>query len=149
VFFVGRGKDRLDTIHEIYKNLTERNYKCDFYVNNVDKERQLQGTDIHYNCWLNYKQVLQHVADTKCVLEILQGEQHGFTMRTCEAITYKKRLITNNKSLKEQPFYNPRFMQIIEKAGDIPADFINDTAEVEFSGADFSVERFINFLNTI
>lgn len=149
VFFVGRGKDRLDIIHEIYKELTARNIKCDFYVNNVEKEKQLQGTDIHYNSWLNYRQVLQHVVDTKCVLEILQGEQHGFTMRTCEAIIYKRRLITNNQSLKEQPFYDPRFMCIIEKASDIPDDFLSDTKEVEVSGADFSVERFINFLETI
>jgi len=113
------------------------------------KEKQLTGTGIHYNCWLNYKQVLQRVADTKCVLEILQGEQHGFTIRTCEAVTYKKRLITNNQFLKKQPFYDPRFMCVIKKASDIPVDFISDAAEAVVTGADFSTERFIKFLETL
>lgn len=149
VFFVGKGKDRLDMIHDIYRYLTARNIKCEFYVNNVEKEKQLTGTGIHYNCWLNYKQVLQRVADTKCVLEILQGEQHGFTIRTCEAVTYKKRLITNNQFLKKQPFYDPRFMCVIKKASDIPVDFISDAAEAVVTGADFSTERFIKFLETL
>ena len=37
------------------------------------------------------------------------------TLRTVEALCFKKKLLTNNSTIKDMPFYDPRFIQIFSK----------------------------------
>jgi hypothetical protein len=149
IFFAGRGKSRLNYIHELYIFLSSQNIKCDFYLFDVPFEKQLKNSDIHYNEWLPYPQLLQHVVNTNVVLEILQDAQTGYSMRTCEAITYKKRLVTNNVDLIKQPFFNPKYMKILSSVCDFDSSFIKNSDEPLYYDADFSVNRFVAFLDQL
>lgn len=105
IFFVGKGKDRLQMIHDIYDKFTSHGYKADFHVVNVrpeDKKRK----GINYNKPMSYLEVLGHSASTKIILEVVQEGQVGTTLRTSESIIFKKKLLTNNKGITDTFLYS-------------------------------------------
>lgn len=104
IYFCGKGKDRYPLVHSLYNQYTKMGLKCDFYITDIPKEApKIDG--IHYNQPLSYMENLQHIANTKCILEIMQGGADGFTPRVWESIIYNKHLLTNNEQFKHSPYY--------------------------------------------
>lgn len=52
-----------------------------------------------------YDEVLQLSLDADCLLDILQPGQTGMTMRALEALFFRKKLITDNLAIKNEPFF--------------------------------------------
>ncbi len=104
VFFVGRAKDRLGRIHSLYSQLTELGLKCDFYILDVSEQDQLFPDGIHYNTYLSYKEIIEHVNACNAILEIVQGGSDGFTFRLDEALVFNKIIITNNPVVDTIPY---------------------------------------------
>ena len=73
-----------------------------FRVNNVLAAEQRKG--IIYNQLIDYNQILDELQKFDTVLEVVQPGQVGVTLRYYEAITYNKKLITNNEMVKKLPF---------------------------------------------
>lgn len=106
VFFVGKNKNRLNTILDVYKKLSSYGLKCNFYVSDVDlKSVSIKNSDIHWNEYIEYDAVVNYVKHSKCVLNIVQNGATGITLRDMEAIGNNKILITDNYSIKETEFY--------------------------------------------
>lgn len=125
VFFVGRPKSRLKDIIEIYKILSSHGLKCDFYILGVDENEKIALEGIHYiEKPMPYQENLKHVIKSRCLLEIMQENATGATLRTWEAINYGKCLITNNKSLDRTSFYSSRFVTIFSDAYKLDIPFI-------------------------
>lgn len=64
---------------------------------------------------LDYEDVLDYVSQTNCIIEIVQNDTAGPTMRYSEAVFYNKKLLTNNKNIVNFPFYNSNYMKVFEK----------------------------------
>ncbi len=62
---------------------------------------------INYIDKMEYKEYLQRLDKSKCLLDVLQGESRGFTLRV-EALVYGKKLITTNSEILNAPFYDAR-----------------------------------------
>ena len=103
VFFVGRAKDRLAELHNAYKCLNSKGFRCDFYITGVAKEDCAYPEDIHYNTHLTYSETLAHVMKSKGILEIVQKGANAFTFRLDEALIYDKNIITNNAIIDDLP----------------------------------------------
>ena len=54
----------------------------------------------------------------------MQEGGNGYTLRTCEAVAYNKKIITNNKILKDSEFYDENMMLIFQNIEDIDINFI-------------------------
>ncbi len=119
IFFIGAAKDRLDMIHSAYEYFVKNGLSCDFYVTGVDESKQKHKSGITYNKKLKYSEVLQHIKQTKCILEITQKGAKGFTFRTTEALMYDKMLITDTSIIKESKLYNPLYVIVFKKIKDI------------------------------
>lgn len=102
VMFVGAAKDRLVKILNVYKVLRQKGFKTDFHIVGVRDTEQLFADDIVYNKPLNYKEVLQHVIKSRCVLEILQKNASSPTTRYSEALIFNKFLITDCAYFKDR-----------------------------------------------
>lgn len=109
VFFIGRNKNRLKEIKLIYRKLKEVGLNPHFIVTSVS-ESEIDDSGIVYNQPLSYEEVLDYVRRTKFLLEIVQKGQTGSTLRTFEAITYSKILITNNHSLVSSPLWDENML---------------------------------------
>ena len=66
------------------------------------------------------------MAASNIVVDYTHLSQTGFTMRTCEAIGHRCKLVTNNKLVKEADFYNENNVYIYDVDNfQIPESFIN------------------------
>lgn len=124
VFYVGNAKDRLDTLHEIYKKCKESRLKCCFYINRVPSEKQLYS-DIHYNEILTYSEVLNNIAKSRCLVDAIQGGSSAMTLRVCESVIYDKKLITTNESIMQEPYYSPERFLLYNAHSDLKS-FVED-----------------------
>lgn len=118
VFFIGDNKDRIDEIHRIYSLLSGHGLKCDFSVINVPEEKQQYKGKIKYNSYLPYSEVVKAVKGSRAVLNIIQANSEGITLRDYEAIGMGKVLITNAKSIMYSDFYSPEMVIPLEDLED-------------------------------
>ena len=64
--------------------------------------------------YLEYEIYLDYVSKSNILLDIAQPGQSGYTLRVMEAFFFGKKLITNQKSVKEADFYDPNNIFIID-----------------------------------
>lgn len=121
VFFIGNDKGRYEQLKELYQFLVNQNLKVDFKIVGKDKKNPLI---IQHP--LDYEEIIEKIKKTKCIVEILQKGQSGLTARALEALFYKKKLITTNEKIKDEPFYHPDNIFIIgqDRMDDLK-EFIN------------------------
>lgn len=96
--FCGYVKNRGNLINKIYKSIDNSFFyvvadKQDFDFPVVDRP-------------MDYYEYLKKVIKSSAVIEVLPTENAGMTLRTVESIFYGKKLITNNKKIVEEDFYN-------------------------------------------
>lgn len=132
VLFIGRGKDRIEEIVELYKRLTEAGLNCKFYLVDVPENKRVKIGNLEYGGYLPYRKVLEYVKGTKCMVEILQQDAESETLRVFEAIAYNKKLITNNHFISKKTYYSPEKIQIYEKVEDIDITFIQDKKQIKY-----------------
>lgn len=124
VYFVGKAKDRLPEILEAYEKFRDAGLVCDFHITGVSEEDQRYKGEIDYCNQMPYSENLKRIKKTRCMLEIMQGGGHGYTLRYCEAIAHDRRLITNNSEIKNAPFYNPEYISVFKKCSDVDTEFV-------------------------
>lgn len=133
VFFSARAKNRLKKIIAAYDRLTEKGYKCYFYITGASKDEiEYRDGIVYSNKLMSYRKMLQYSIQSKCLLDINQQNGVGYTSRLIEAIMYNKCLITDNKSIKNTSFYNPKFVEYFKDVATINANVINNYAEVDY-----------------
>lgn len=149
VFYVGRAKDRYEMLMNVYSALKNLGVNRKFYIFNVSEDQQKYKDEIQYNMLIPYSECLKYIQESSCLLDVIQAESEGFTIKVCEAIFYNKRLITTNKNILDMPFYDPRFIRVIDSAEQITRDFIFSDEPVEYSEKAreyFSVNGYLNRL---
>lgn len=146
-FFVGVSKgNRHDILKYIFESIQIRNGNSDFYISGC-KEQINRQSGIHYDEWLDYNAVLDHVMKSNCVVEIMGEGQVGLTLRSMEAIVYNKKLLTNNKSVKSLSYYDSGYIQYYEDISDIDIDFILDRENVNYHyKGEFSPIHFLELI---
>ena len=150
IYFLGWAKDRFNEIISMYKFFKSKGLKCDFNIVGVPTEKQILPNEIHYISGMDYMTNLNHVMSSRCLLEIMQGGAANYTQRVCEAVCLNKKIISNNSILKEEPFYNERYMSIFSTVKDIDENFvdsIHDNEIIDYKYADkMSPVNLIRFL---
>lgn len=134
ILYVGgcRSKERLNTLHALYDSLKKQAH-CTFYLNGVDSvDANREG--IIYNHPLSYAEVIELVQQHDVIVEIMNGNQAGNTLRLKEAVCYNKCLLTNNPLVKESPYYHPDFMQIFKKVDDIYLSRFSMNVDYKYNG---------------
>lgn len=101
VFFVGGNKGRLKEIYEIFDICQKNNLVCDFHINGVPEQLQKHSDQIVYNKFISYAEVLERAKRSNCILNIIQDDGAGITLRDYESIYFNKYLLTNNYALKK------------------------------------------------
>ncbi|MBL1226225.1 oligosaccharide biosynthesis protein Alg14 [Enterococcus sp. BWR-S5] len=73
----------------------------------------LNGRGNEQKGYLSYEDYLNFVAESKGILEIMRPGQTGITLRSLEALFFKKKLVTTNRKIRHYHFYNPENIFII------------------------------------
>lgn len=150
VYFVGFAKDRLDTIHNVYKYLTENGLKCKFIICGSKEEDRIQGEGLFYQEPIPYKESLENVNNSRCILDIIQGGSAGETLRVKESQVYKRKLLTNNVSLKHKDYISEDNTCIFSSIDDIDIDFVKKDINYDsFCENEFNPIKFIIYLEQL
>lgn len=145
VYFCGKDKNRLDLIMKAFHYLKSKGLKCLFLIQGVPQEKRESIEGLEYlDKFMPYEQNLEYLKKSKCVLEIMQEGGNGYTLRTCEAVAYNKKIITNNKILKEAEFYNENMITFFDNVTDINISFIKEEKKSYFDNNYFSPVKLLD-----
>ncbi len=108
VFFVARDKRRSKQIANILNALELQKVTHEFYILR-DKHTEVFRELLPYymDRQISYDYYLMRLVHAKCLLEVLQPDQSGMTIRTLEALFFGKKLITTNSGIKHSDIYHP------------------------------------------
>ena len=94
VYFIGHDKGRKNYINKVKELMESQNIRCKFLIIPDNSEK-----------FVPYNIVKRDLLNSKAVLEVNQDGQDGYTLRALESLFLKKKLITNNISLKKADFF--------------------------------------------
>lgn len=124
VVFVGADKGRYSQLIDIKKELNDRGISTKFYI--------MPSSDFplfnkrKYSKRISYEENINLILESKVLLDIMQVNQTGYTMRIPESMVNHIKLITNNMKISEYDFYTPNNIFIIGKDSyDSLFDFVN------------------------
>jgi hypothetical protein len=130
VVFIGKAKNRINDIIDIFEVLNKSGITCDFHIVEVPKSEQKYNDKIKYHDGhIDYYSVLQHVISSNCILEILQDGGSSHTARISEAIFYEKKILSNCQDLKTKSYYNREYISLFSNIQDIDIDFLRKKIE--------------------
>lgn len=147
VCLIIKAKDRLKKAIDLYDKLESFGLKCYFYLTDVEKEDRIERKNVYYGKKLPYTENLKIVMKSKVIAEILQSGSKGYTFRAGEAIVYGKKLLTDNKSVKEEPFYSPDKIFVFDNPEDIKKEFF-DGKSVDYNYTEqISPKKLLEFID--
>lgn len=147
-FFIGTDKGgRHEKAKHLYQEIAKLGGTAEIYLAGV-RHRANRINGIHYNERISYAEVLLKSMSTNCIVEIMGGGQTGLTLRAMEAICLNKRLLTDNQSAKELPYYETGFIRCVDEFGLEEAAFAmkRDMVDYHYSG-DFSPTHLLEHID--
>lgn len=115
IFFICKDKRRSKAISDVLKEFDRQGITHDFYILR-DKHTKPRKELLPYytDKLISYKDYCIKAMHSKCLLEILQKGQTGMTMRTLEALFFKKKLITTNPGIRTSRLYHPNNIYVLD-----------------------------------
>ena len=112
IFYIGvEKKGRVELINALKRICEENGLIIDA---NIVKNPNYNGDgSINYVKNMDYLEILQNISESRCILDINNVNQVGLTLRPLESLFFEKKLITNNKNIKNMSFYNKNNIFII------------------------------------
>lgn len=136
-FFIGGAPGRLELLQNVFSKISAAVENCKFYIAGVQQQDCKPIPQVVYNQTMSFREEMEMQYNTQCIVEILRQAQKGVTLRTCEAVAFNKKLLTNNAELTKMPFYDPRYMKIFTGPDDIDLDFITSCQDVKYEDDQF------------
>lgn len=103
VFFVGKDKHRYEKLILLKNKIDAMGLRTDF---RIIKDSTSNSQKKEYSNPIPYSEVINKIQKSNCILEILQTNQSGMSLRVMEALFFNKKLITNNIRLLDNHKYD-------------------------------------------
>ncbi len=156
VLFIGnwRNYERYNLV-KTTENLCKRSQIRFYYYLHYSIIRQIRALRkgiIPYEAkhkFLSHDEILNFFSITNTVIDFPSSFQTGLTIRTFETLGAGKKLITTNKSIINEPFYNPEYINILDLNNLIlDIDFIRNTPTSPIGEVinNYSIKNYINKL---
>lgn len=148
-YFVGGIKgDRTEMILSTFRKLSasKQTMRPLFKIFTYDKNLHIDDEGIILlKTRTSYEEVLRDINKSNVVIELLQNNQCGASLRYYEAVVYNKKLLTTNHLITHYPYYNPKWMKIIKTAEDIDMEWVLEIEDVNYGyKGDFSPRNLID-----
>lgn len=108
----GKYSDRNKIVNELYNLFENDKYSIFFWY--VTNSKEINSKIAHKNELSQYE-FLKCIRDSKAIIEITENNNVWLTQRCLYAISNGKKLITNNKKIVEELFYNEKNIFILGK----------------------------------
>lgn len=154
VIFIGKNKNRLEFLEEVYLKLKEMGVKTFFYVVKDSKNDRSNFINLKDDP-LPYVDILKLISKSKAILDINHSNQTGFTLRVLEALFFNKKLITNNFDIVNYDFFNKNNIHVIRKDTKLNNNFFKsnyqkiDNIILEKYTFDYWLKKLVNDVNKV
>ena len=95
ILYLGNAKNIKEEILSLKNKVEELGLQTNFIIIEDKKD------------YMSYDKYLELLSESNCILDYNEKGQSGLTLRPMEALFLEKKLITNNKDIKNYDFYNP------------------------------------------
>ena len=130
IYTIMSDESRFNFLERIAKELKKSNVIYKFILVLKKKDQLTSNLIFLQNNFIPIDDMFQEFLKSKVILEIQRPENNGYTFRTFDCIGMKKKLITNNKEIINEDFYNPNNILVIDEDNiDIPKEFIDSPYE--------------------
>jgi hypothetical protein len=95
---------------------------------------------------LSHQQILKLFEVSNVIIDFPSSFQSGLTIRTFEALGAGKKLITTNKNIIQEPFYNPEYISVFDpEKRNLDVDFIKSipTISIKDKMKNYSIESYL------
>lgn len=123
VLFLGRAKTRKSQILNYKKQMEDEGLNNKIII--LKNEEKM----------IPYEEYLHMISQTKAIMDIINENENSVTLRCMESIFLRKKLITNNKDIKNYDFYNKNNIFILgeDNIKDIQYFLKSDYIDIEKS----------------
>lgn len=155
VFFGSWHSDRLEIIKYFYNEFKKRglSFKFHLYITKLAMLRALllgkiTFKDLFYlkTNMVSAEEITNAYKSSTAVLDIELAIQNGLTIRTFEVLGAKTKLVTTNNNIKDEKFYNPNNIMVIDRKN-LKIDF--DFFQLPMDEYDFSEYHICRWLHKI
>lgn len=140
IMFLGKDKGRYDRLVELEKKFTDAGLTV--YLHIVPDNKLSAKKKERYREGVSYSRLLEIVSESRVLLDILQDDQVGLTLRNMEAVFNGKKQITDNPKIKRYNFYSKDNVFIL---GEDDFSRINEFVHSSSSGYDKEIVDFYSF----
>lgn len=156
LYFCGRDKNRIDLILKVKEKINELGKSFKFSILKDEKkdyspyEKKENSDNFLLEKGIKYKDMLEEIKNSKVLLDIVEKGEVGVTLRVVESLFFEKKLISNNKLIKNLEFYNRKNIFIIEDFDNIEIE--KKFFETEYEKVDENIKKkydLENWLNEI
>lgn len=145
LLFIGAARKRYDKILKLYDYSKAAGLNVFFYIVDTRQNPISREDFIVSDRPISMKDYLRYVGKSKSILEILDSESEGSTLRFWDAIMYNKYLITNNKHVLDSKFFDIRYIKYFSDISKLDLDFLReDTVPVFNYNGENSPRNFID-----
>ena len=135
----------MEEIYQVFDYLSNNGCICDFHLIGVPEDKRIAKKGLSYEDYISYDQNLQIILSSNCLLEIIQHNSSGNTLRTNEAVIFNKKLLSNNAYLRDSSVWTPQNMRIFSNSCEIDIDFIKNKSNVHYSNKELLYpQKFLN-----
>ena len=151
LLFVGGAKGRYEKLKSIYIRLCKEGINCQFYLSRIDQKIDEAYQGIHIVDNVDYYDNIMLLKQSKCVLDIVPKGTNCNTLRMSEAICYGNRVLTNNKYIVDEKYYNPEYISVYSTPEDIDISFLKKAYyDIDYHYKEnISPFAFLNHLNEL
>lgn len=148
--FVGKAKDRYDLLIAIYDFLEKNNVTCHFFILGVPKAKRKKRAGIEYgDREISSDEADLYIESSKCILDLVPYGTDALTSRHREAVIYGKKLLSNNRHILSDKYYNTGMMQYFSQVEKIDITFFNDKNTNYNYNGDYCATNFIKDLDAL
>lgn len=150
VFFIGTFmKNRVEPFMKISEKLKSTKFENSMFLYSKNKKIQKKFNKMVNitDRFLSLSECEKMSESSDVLVDILNNVHNGLSFRTFEAIKLKKKLITNNPSIKKYDFYNPNNILVLEN--DMNYDVIPDFLNLEYEELPTEIYEKYSFTNWI
>lgn len=146
MIFLGSDKSRYESIMHVIRYTEHLGWNNFVYIYSKTKP----ADKYIGNHFVAYRDYLKEMIKSKAILDIVDvNYQHGYSLRIFEAVFYKKKLISNSKSLLNEPFYHPNNIFIISPDDESSFDGLLEFMQRPWVDVDTEIIKKYDFYNWI
>ncbi|MBR4553100.1 MAG: hypothetical protein IKO20_05240 [Bacteroidaceae bacterium] len=120
-FFCGEAKDRGERLNRLKQQLEEQGFKCLFIVVGTGDKR------------ITYEQYIEHVRESRCLVDLFREGQVGITRRPVEALFFDKKLLTENPQITAFDFFRRENILAMEPSSNLDTEAVKHFMQMPFA----------------